>query len=148
VQSYLLGGIVHFALGVCRGKKPEFGEVFSGGRYFGKMLVGQLLFGLAYGIGLALCVVPGWIVAAGCILYAPLIVDKNMGGVDALKESWRLTTGHKLNVIVLGILLFLVVLVGYAACCVGALLVSAPIAALSLSYVYLRLVGEEPRLPV
>lgn len=144
-QSFFLGGIYHFTLSVMRGQKPPFGEVFSGGRYFGGMLVSQLLFSLALLFGLALCIVPGVIVGLGCQFYALLVVDKNLTAVDALKESWRLTTGHKLQLFVLGLLFFGIVLAGLIACCIGALVVSAPLVTLAATVVYMKLSGEEPR---
>lgn len=147
-QAFFWGGIVHFALAVGRGQRPAFNEVFSGARYFAPMLVGQLLFSMATIVGTMACIVPGVVVALGCQFYGHLIVDRRLAAIDALKESWRLTIGQKMSLAVLGLLLILIGFAGMLACCVGALLVSLPVTALATVYVYLKLTGEEPRLPL
>ncbi len=143
-QAFFLGGIMRFALSVARGRKPEFAEVFAGGKSFAAMLVGQFLLSLGLFLGCLACVVPGIIFSIGCQFYALLIVDRELSGVDALKASWQLTQGHKSNLAMLGFLQFCVALLGAAACCVGVFLVAAPIGTLALAYVYLKLNNEEP----
>ncbi|HET9929359.1 MAG TPA: hypothetical protein VFQ35_01675, partial [Polyangiaceae bacterium] len=143
-QAYFLGGITRFALTVARGRKPEFGEVFAGGSTFGAMFVGQLLFTLAIGIGFMLCLVPGVIIAIACQFYALFIVDKQLSGVEGLKASWEITKGHRGNLLVLSLVLAGVMLLGAAACCIGFLLIAAPMQVLAQSYVYLKLHSEEP----
>lgn len=143
-QAYFLGGIARFALTVARGRKPEFGEVFAGGSTFGAMFVGQLLLTIAIGVGLVFCVVPGVIIAIACQFYALFIVDKQLSGVDALKASWEVTKGHRVNLLVLAIIMFLVSVLGLAACCFGFLLIAAPMQMLAQAYVYQKLHGEEP----
>jgi uncharacterized membrane protein len=86
------------------------------------------------------------IVALGLSLFGFCIVDRGMSPVDALKESWRLTNGHKMGLFVFGLLSFLVVLAGYVACFIGAALVSAPVLLVANAYIYLKLKGEQPRL--
>jgi uncharacterized membrane protein len=143
-QAFFMGGIVSFGLAVARGRKPEFGEVFSGGKTFGQLLVANLLFSMAAGLGFMLCIVPGVIFFLGCQFFYPEVVDKQKGAVDALKRSWEITNGHKMNLFVLALVLFGVGLLGLAACCVGALLVAGPVAVIAMAYTYLKLTGEEP----
>lgn len=147
VSSYFLGGLAAFALKVARGQKPSFNDAFSGGKYFGAILIGNFLSQLAVGFGFALCIVPGLIVAAGLSMYQSLIVDENLSGVDALKRSWELTTGHKGALVIYILLSMLVGAAGALACCVGALLVSGPMLSIAGAYIYLKLKGEEPRVP-
>lgn len=40
-----------------------------------------------------LCLVPGIILALGWSFAVPLVVDRDLAPIDALKESWRITTG-------------------------------------------------------
>jgi uncharacterized membrane protein len=145
-QAFMFGGLFGFVLKALRGQKPAFGEVFSGGRFFVSMLGAGIVASIAYVVGIMLCVVPGIIVAIGLSLYPVLITDRQLGAIDSLKESWRLTTGHKVNLFIYGILIVLIMIAGFLACCLGALLVSAPIAMISLGYIYLKLVGEQPTL--
>lgn len=143
-QAYFLGGIARFALTVARGRKPEFGEVFAGGSTLGPMFVGQLLLTIGSGIGALFCLVPGVIIALACQFYALFIVDKQLSGVDALKASWEVTKGHRVNLLVLAIIMFLVSVLGMLACCFGFFLIAAPMQMLVQAYVYQRLHGEEP----
>jgi hypothetical protein len=147
VQGYMLGGLISFSLKVMRGQKPDFGEVFGGGPLFGSMVSASILNSLGILVGYALCIVPGIIVALGWSLYSPVVVERRIGGVDALKQSWQLTTGHKVNIFLWGLLMFVVAIVCTIACVIPALLIAAPIGFLSLAYIYMRIVGEQPAVP-
>lgn len=147
VSSYFMGGVAEFALKVARGQKPEFNDVFGGGKYFGPMFVANLLSQMGIGFGFLFCIAPGLILAAGLSLYQSLIVDQKLSGVDALKKSWELTTGHKGQLVVYVLLAGLVGIAGALACCVGALLVSGPMITIASAYIYLKLTGEQPRMP-
>ena len=147
VQAFVLGGVVQFALRVARGEKPDFGVVFSGGRYFAPMLGGTLLYTLGVTIGFGACIVPGLFLYAGWIAYSAFIVDKGLGGTEALKASWQATTPYRTNIIVYALLSMLVGIAGALACCIGALLVSFPVLMVGNAYLYLKLIGEQPRLP-
>ncbi|MGC4094164.1 MAG: hypothetical protein QM756_40885 [Polyangiaceae bacterium] len=143
-QAYFWAGMLRFALSVARGRKPDFGDVFSGGPTFGAMLVGHLLLNLGVLVGAMLCIVPGVILALGCQFYALFVIDKQQSGVDALKSSWAFTQGHKMNLFILYLVMVGVSLVGLAACCVGLLLVAVPVQVLAQVYVYMKLNGELP----
>jgi hypothetical protein len=147
IQAVVLGGIVDFCLQVARGNKPPFAVVFGGPRYFVPMVVGMILMALGVTFGLLLCLIPGIILMLGCMLWSYVVVDRGVGGVDALKQSWELTQGHKGTLLVFALLAFLVMLAGVAACCVGAVLVSGPVLGIATAYIYLKLRGEEPSLP-
>jgi len=147
VQAFILGGVVQFSLRVARGEKPDFGVVFSGGRFFSPMLLATFLYTLGVSVGFMACIVPGLFLFAGWIAYSAFIVDKGLPAMDALKASWQATTPHRTNLIVYGVLSVLVGIAGALACCIGALLVSFPVLMIGNAYVYLKLVGEQPRLP-
>lgn len=144
--SFIAGGVAEFALKVARGQSPGFAEVFSGGRFFGSFLVGSFGFYVAVGIGMLLCVIPGYIVQFGLWPFAFIIVDQRLGGIDALKKAWEMTKGYKLSIFVYWLLSILVYLAGALACGIGALLVSLPIIILGSAHMYLSLKGEPPRL--
>ena len=146
VGSYMAGGIASFALKVARGQPVSFGDVFSGGQYFGRMFVAAICASIVVVLGSILCLVPGIIVGLGISQYSYLVVDQGLGGVDALKKSWEMTNGHKLNLFLFGLLAFLVVIAGYIACLIGVLLGSVPILTVAAAYIYLRIKGEQPRL--
>jgi uncharacterized membrane protein len=145
-QSWIMGGVTKFLLRVTRGDVPPLGEVFTGMPFLGRLFIGNLLFFVGYYIGALLCVVPGVIFALGCSQWMYLVVDRGLSPVDALKASWALTTGHKGSLFLFFLLSSLVAVAGYIACGVG-IFVAIPIIQLAQAYVYLRLQGEQPRLP-
>jgi uncharacterized membrane protein len=144
-QGFMLGGIMSFALRVARGEKPDFGVVFSGGGTFVPMFGAAICYGLGSAIGFALCIVPGVIFALGGALYQQLVVDRRLGPIDAISESFRLTSGHRGTLFVYFFLMFCVSVLGVLACCVGSLLIAAPMHAVGMAYIYLKLTGEQPR---
>jgi uncharacterized membrane protein len=146
IASFLAGGVVEFSLKVARGQPVAFGDVFSGGRFFGSMLVALIGFFICFTIGSMLCVVPGYIVQFGLWPFAFIVVDQKLGGIEALKKAWAMTTGHKLNIFVFWLLSIVVVIAGELACLIGVLLASMPILAIANAYIYLSLKGEPPRL--
>jgi uncharacterized membrane protein len=135
---YIAGGVTSFALKVARGQPVVFGDVFSGGKYLPRMLVAGFCGGIATVIGFFLCVVPGVILALGISQYSYLIVDRGLGGVEALKESWEMTKGHRMNIFVFGLLGIGVVIAGMIACGI--------VLTLAAAYIYLSIKGERPQL--
>jgi uncharacterized membrane protein len=146
VQIFILGGMAATALKAVRGQPVSFGDVFSGGRYFGPMLVAGILLAFATFFGFLLCIVPGVILALGLGLYSFVIVDEGASGVDALKRSWELTLGHKLNLFLVALIGVLVGVAGLLACGVG-LLVVGPMGMVAQAWIYARLKGEQPPTP-
>jgi uncharacterized membrane protein len=146
IQAFILGGTVDFSLQVARGGRPPLDTVFKGSRYFVSLLLGQLLLALVVALGMVLLIVPGIILALGLLFWSYLIVDKHLAPIEAMKASWALTMGHKMNLAVFGILSFLVGLGGLLACCVGVLLGSVPVLTMATAFIYLRLSRETPQL--
>jgi uncharacterized membrane protein len=95
-------------------------------RPFWKYIGASLLFGLIFVVGLILVIIPGiiWGIMFGFAVY--LVIDKNMWPIEALKESKRITYGYKWELFLLGILSFLVALLGIICLGVG-LLVAYPV---------------------
>lgn len=69
------------------------------------------------------------------------IIDRHSGTVEALTTSWRVTRGHRFALSANGLVLGALFVVGTVACGVG-LLVTIPMAALSLAVIYRRLLDE------
>ena len=49
------------------------------------------------------------------------VIDRGVDGVAAMKASWEFTKGHRLMILVTGILLGLCYMAGFIACCIGVL---------------------------
>ena len=114
---------------------------------FWKYLGMYLLVALVIAAGLILLIVPG-IIFALMFMFAPLIViERELGPIDAMKESNRITRGHKWPLLGLLLLLVAVNLLGLLALGVG-LLVSIPVSTLAFVHAYRSLSGRPETRPV
>jgi uncharacterized membrane protein len=141
LAAYLQGGITTFALNVARGEHYQFSDIFGGTRYFGAMFVVTFLSEAGVGLGLLLLVVPGIVLALGWSLSYPLVVDRHLGAVDALRESWRLMDGQKSKMLVFALISAALFVVGLCACFVG-LIVVLPLLHIALCWIYLKITGQ------
>jgi uncharacterized membrane protein len=141
VSSFFTAGMANFALKVAKGAPYAFGDIFAGGRFFIGVLVAQFLIGLGVTLGVILLIVPGVILALGLSMSLPLIIDRNLGPIDAMTESWKLTDGNKVNIFLFWLIAVGLSIAGACACGVGILLV-APLLWVAYFYVYLKLTGQ------
>jgi uncharacterized membrane protein len=89
--------------------------------------------------------VPGIIFALMFMFTTFIVIDRESGPIDAMKESGRITDGHKWKLLGFTLVLVLINLLGLAALVVG-LLVSIPVSSLAFVYAYRLLGGKaEPR---
>jgi uncharacterized membrane protein len=141
VGSFVLAGITNFSLKVARGAPYSFNDLFGGAPYFVSVLVAYLVYMVAVIVGLALLVVPGVIVALGLMMTFPVIIDRNLGPIEGLTESWRITDGQKTNLFVFSLIAFGLIVAGACACGIGMFLVM-PILYIAQMYIYLKLTGQ------
>jgi len=91
-----------------------------------------------------LLIVPGILFALMFMFTTFIVIDREFGPIDSMKESRRLTYGHKWKLLGLSLLLVLINLLGWAALFVG--FVTVPISSLALIHAYRVLGGKvEPR---
>ncbi len=93
-----MAGYMHsILLTVREGREPRVQDIFSQMRLFLPLLLFGLAVFLVITIGFALLVLPGLvaalIIAFGCLYVLPLMTDKGLGLVEAVKESFRMSTG-------------------------------------------------------
>jgi uncharacterized membrane protein len=142
IQAWIAMGMWRFVLKTARGEKAGVGDLFAGGPFIA--MFGALLLNLVCVLaGTAACIVPGVILALGWAFFTPLLLEKNLGSVEALQASWRLTMGHKGQLFLLWLFFVALAIVGLIACCVG-VVVSMAIIQLANAFVYLRLTGQTP----
>jgi uncharacterized membrane protein len=77
----------------------------------------------------------------GLSMTIPLIVDRGLGPIDALTESWRLTDGNRANIFIFGLIAFGLAVAGVCACGIGLFLV-VPLLYIAHMYVYLKLTNQ------
>lgn len=121
------------------GREPRMQDIFSHMHLFLPLLGFSIVTAVAVLIGYALLVLPG-IILAGLITYAclymlPLMTDKQMPLIDAVQESWRMTTtGNLADNIIIAVIFIGVVTIG-GSTLIGTLL-TQPLATVFLAIVY------------
>ena len=89
-------GFANYFLRLIRNEDIGYGRLFDGYKDFIRIFVTELLAFLATGIGFCLLIVPGIILAAGLVMTSFVLKDDpNIGYIEALQKSWKLTDGHK-----------------------------------------------------
>jgi preprotein translocase subunit SecY len=103
--------------------------------------------------GLILFIVPGIVAGVALLFTSYLIIDRDLGPVDAMKESLRITNGHRWNIVLFLLLATGLNILGALFFGIG-LLVTIPVSALALVHIYRWLLdpptetGIEVSLPV
>lgn len=169
VELWLGLGLFLFVLRIARGDEPSLADLFAGGRYFLPTLAATLLLGLAVAalfgvclapaglmyaakqdedaaliamlVGMAVAVVPVVVVSLMFGQFQALIVDHEVGAIEALRLSKRITAGNKLYLFVLGLVVLAINLVGALACLVG-LIFTGPFTVLLTAVAYLAMTGQ------
>lgn len=144
LQGYLGIGALRFYLAQVRGQETSLLEVFRGWPWLLPILLGNLLVGLAAIASIILLFIPMIVLGLGWMFWQVFVVDEDMGAVDALTASWRLTKGSKVDLFVFGLVVGLLNFAGLLVCGVG-MLVTIPLSGLASMMVYdnLRIVGPK-----
>ncbi|MFH0792198.1 MAG: DUF975 family protein, partial [bacterium] len=85
-------------------REGSFSDIYSCYPLFWKYLASSLLYGLIVFGGMILLIIPGIIWAYKFFFSQYLVIDKGLGPIAALKESSRITKGHKWNLFVFSLI--------------------------------------------
>lgn len=118
--NFLVGVFVSLGLArvftrMSRGLPAEVGMLFGEGRRYFQGLAATMMMGVIVVLGSLAFLIPGIIAAIGLQFFIYAMVDQDLGAMDALKESWRLTDGYKFTVFLTN---FAIGLIGIAIACV------------------------------
>jgi uncharacterized membrane protein len=138
-------------LSAAAGETAEVSDAWSAYPFFLNYLVGSILYGLIIIGGLILLIVPGIIWGIKYSMFGYLIIDKEIGPVEALKKSGEITKGFKWDLFLLGLLFLGITILGALVCGVG-LFAAIPTVLVAHAYVYRKLaygaaVEEAPPAP-
>lgn len=112
-------GVAYVSLKAARNQKPDIKDLFYVLENYLNVVLAGFLVNFIIGIGVVFCVVPGIFLACKLAFVPFLVVDKKYDAITAIKESWRLTTGHATTVFVIGVLGVLLCIAGVILCFVG-----------------------------
>jgi hypothetical protein len=142
VGTVLIGGLDYMFLRRIRGEVVQIGDVFDGFNIaFLHLALAGLVKWLLTSLGFVLCILPGIYLAVAYVFALPLVIDKRMEFWPAMEVSRQVVHRHWWSVLGLVIVLAIVALAGFLACCVGAL-ISVPVASAAFMYVYEDLFGQ------
>ena len=97
-------GVSFAYLKAARGDKLEIKNMFEAFRNYWNAVLANVLVSVIVIIGFALLIIPGIIFACKLAFTPYLVVDRKMGVIEAVKESWRMTNGHAWKVFLIGLL--------------------------------------------
>lgn len=96
------------------GREPDVKDLFSEMRLFLPLLLFGFLVMVALIIGFSILILPGILMTGGLVFgtiyMLPLMTDKEMGTMDALKESWAMATREPWTDQIILTMLYLIIL--------------------------------------
>ncbi|MBI2442806.1 MAG: DUF975 family protein [Candidatus Levybacteria bacterium] len=135
-------GAIKISLKIIDNKKAEIVDLFNGYPLLLNFILSSIIYAILVGVGLLLLIIPGIIFGIKYHFYSYLIVDKNMGPLEALKKSGEITKGVKWDLLLFGLACGLINIVGALALGIG-LFITVPITMLAYAYVYRKLLGSK-----
>lgn len=102
---------------------------------FWRFLGAHILTGIVVALGFIALIVPGFVLLVGLMFVPYLVVERGLGPIEGIKESWRITKGHKWQLFLLFLALLGINLLGILALIVGAL-VSVPVTMIAVVHAY------------
>lgn len=144
IAGPLTAGFHIFVIKRSLGRRAEFADLFTGFNFFVPTLVASLVISLFVTIGIALCIIPGLVVAAMYKFTYLFIVDKRMDFWPAMESSRAVVRNDYF-----GFSMFLLALIGInflgLLCCVVGLLVTIPLSLAAITVAYREIVGYDQR---
>ncbi len=138
IIQFLVLGAFSMCLKIVRGQPAEIGDLFS---QVGK-LVPAIILGLIHSfvgqIAFWFCIIPSIIWAVMTCLSQLYLLDKDLDPIAAIQASMAATSGHRLNLFLLGLVFFLLSVAGTFTCGL-AWLVLVPMSGLALARIYVIL---------
>ncbi|MDP6792463.1 MAG: DUF975 family protein [Anaerolineales bacterium] len=127
----------------------SFRDMFAGFSKFRTLFLTFLLYTLAIIAGIILLIVPGIILLLALWPAFLIVMEDDLGPVEAIKAAWALTRGYKWKIFVLSLVGFAVLIIGVLALGVG-LFVAGPVIEIAKMATYdeLRQASKESEQPL
>lgn len=138
IQAFSYSGYYHVAMKQLRGEQISIGDFFGGMGNIAPILGVTGIMAAIQFVGNLLCCLGSLIVlvSLGLIMFSyPLIVDRKLGTIEAIKTSLDLTKQNALMFILFGIVAHLIGGIGIIVCCIGVIF-TAPLLITTVSCAY------------
>jgi uncharacterized membrane protein len=136
-------GLVRIGLNLVDGEDANLADLFSCAHLVFKYLIASVLHGILILAGILLLIVPGLIWAAQFSQWPYLMVEHEMGPIEAMKESSRITRGTRGKLILLYFAMILLFILGVLAVLVG-VVVAYAVATVIGATVYREILANQP----
>ncbi len=95
ILGLLIGlGQIKIALSLADDGRPTWADLFNNYRLVPYYFIASLLAGVLIGIGLILLIIPGVYIGIRLIFFPYFLVDKKVGPIEAIKQSFAITKGE------------------------------------------------------
>ena len=146
VVSFFLAQLVaivwiSLALAIIDGRPISGESLLPDGSTLISYIIASLVFSVMVAVGLVLLVIPGLIVAVIFGLYGWALVDKRLDPIESLRESSRLTRGHRWQLFAFALAAIFINILGLFALIIGVLITSA-VTLIAAGHVYRQLDGS------
>jgi uncharacterized membrane protein len=135
VGMVMMSNMYRMAIIALSGTKPSVNEMFKFGGNIGNIFTAALLVAVSTAVASCFFYIPGWIVGGLLMFTMPLVVDRNMPAMDAMK----LSIDTLKNEVVMATLFYLVVGIaagiGGVACGIG-LVFTIPVLPIAIAMLY------------
>ncbi len=135
---YIQSGYLVMQVKTAREQPAEFGDLFAGGRFFLRLLLCSLLFGLMLNIGTVACIIPGLLLGIMFWPFAHVLVDEDQPGIASLNRAKELTDGNWGSIFIVLIFSLACMIAGFFACGLG-LIVAIPFTQVLYAVTYDRM---------
>ncbi len=112
-------GAHYVNLRAARNEEVEIKQMFMGFNKYLKVVLANLLMFFVVGLGLVILILPGIYVLCRLAFVPYLVMDQDLGPAAALEASWKMTKGYTFTVLGMGLLAFLILIVGLILVFVG-----------------------------
>jgi len=105
-------GVLAVFLKLIDGTPTSVGDIFKNWDKVFAFVIATVIYGIVVILGLFLLIVPGIFFALRLQFYSYLIIDKGLNPFEALSESYNLTRGFALDLLILIIVQFFILIFG------------------------------------
>lgn len=134
-------GLINVALRLHDNKKTVYKDLFANVNLIIPYLFGSIIYGIVVFVGFVLLIIPGIIWSIKFRYFPYFMVDRNMGPIDAMRESAKITKGVKWQLFLFGLTLILINILGALAFVVG-LFITVPLSMMAEAYVFRKLTSK------
>ncbi len=137
----LSAGLMIYTLKLLRGEPARFEDLFIGFKNFGAYFIAGIIYGIGTTLAMYCCCIPYFFVAGALMFIAPLIYDRNLSAIEAIKTSFEILKPQFLMAAVYFLVSLLFAAVGFIACGIG-ILVTFPIFYIAPALAYHKIMGS------